>query len=172
MNSTLETIDKRSSIRKYLDKEIPEDILNTLIEAGLKAPTATNRQELHFSAVSSKNPVQQDIQNDLAPQSERTFYYGAPVTIYISAEDSFKWSDVDAGIAVENIHLAAASLGLGSVVLGCMRDIVNGERKPYYDEKLNIPEGYSFRVAIAVGYPNIEKEPHKTDFGSDVSILD
>ena len=132
MNDILDVIDTRSSIRKYEDKMIPADVCRKLVEAGLKAPTATNKQEIHITVVTKDNPVQKEIQNDMNPDAEVNFYYDAPVTLYLSALESFKWSAVDAGIAVENIHLAAAGMGLGSVILGCMETTLNGEKKGFY----------------------------------------
>ena len=171
MNNVLEVIKCRSSIRKYTDQPLSEDICKTLIEAGLRAPTATNKQEVHISVVSGTNPVQQEIQNDLNPNAANSFYFNAPVVFYLSCADDFKWSSVDAGIAVENIHLAAASLGLGSVILGCMEKILNGEKKAYYAEKLAFPEGYSFKIAIAIGYPDTTKDQHTFDFEKNVTII-
>ena len=166
-----EIINCRSSIRKYSDKPVPADLCRTLVEAGLKAPTAANKQEIHFTVVTADNPVQQEIQNDLNPNAENSFYYNAPLTIYLSAPEAFKWSPVDAGIAVENIHLAAVDLGLGSVILGCMEQVLNGEKKAYYAEKLAFPEGFKYQVAIAIGYPETTKEPHTFDFEKNVTVL-
>ena len=171
MNDFLKIIEERSSIRKYTDQQLTAEEVQTLIEAGLKAPTATNRQEIHISVVSKDNPVAMMIQNDLDPKAAVNFYYDAPLTFYLSAEDSFKWSSIDAGIAVENIHLAAKALGLGSVILGCMEKVLNGDKKEEYRKLLAIPEGYSFRVAIAVGYAATEKVPHQIDPEKDVTIL-
>lgn len=171
MSNVIEIINCRSSIRKYSDKPLPEDICRTVIEAGLKAPTAANKQEIHISVVPGNHPINQEIQNDLNPDAVNSFYFNAPVVFYLSGRDDFKWSDVDAGIAVENMHLAAAGLGLGSVILGCMERILNGEKKAEYASKLAIPEGYSFKVAIAVGYPETTKEPHTFDFDKNVSFL-
>ena len=167
----LDVINTRSSIRVYSDRPLPEDICRTLVEAGLKAPTAANKQEICITVVGRDNPVQQEIQNDLNPDATRSFFYNAPVTFYLSGLESFKWSPVDAGIAVENIHLAATSLGLGSVILGCMEGVLNGEKKEYYREKLQFPEGYKYYVAIAVGYPETTKEPHSFDWEKNVRII-
>ncbi len=171
MSDVLEIINTRCSVRKYSDRPLPEDVCRTLAEAGLKAPTATNKQEIHITVVGKDDPIQKEIQNDLNPDAAVSFFYNAPVTFYLSADESFKWSPVDAGIAVENIHLAAASLGLGSVILGCMERILNGEKKAAYAEKLAFPEGYAFCVAIAVGYPETGKEPHAINFEKDVTVL-
>ena len=172
MNNTLDVINTRSSIRKFTDEEIDENTLKTLIEAGLKAPTATNRQEIHISVIKKDNTVNKMIQNELDPDAATNFYFDAPIIMYLSGEDEFGWSDVDAGIAVENIHLAAASMGLGSVILGRMKKVINSDKKKEYDELLHIPEGYSFRIGIAIGHPDTTKQQHNIDFAKNVSIVD
>ena len=171
MSEVINVITNRSSIRKYTDQPVPEDVCRTIVEAGLKAPTATNRQEIHISVVSGTNPVQSEIQKDLNPDASVSFFYNAPIVFYLSGEEAFKWSPVDAGIAVENMHLAAKELGLGSVILGCMEGVLNGEKKAEYAKALSIPEGYQFLVALAVGYPDTEKKPHDFDFDKNVSIV-
>jgi len=40
-----------------------------------------------------------------------------------------------------------------------------------YNQKLGVPEGYSYYVALAVGVPATTKEPHAYDFERDVTIL-
>ena len=171
MKDCMEVINTRSSIRKYTAKPLPSEVVRELVEAGLKAPTAANRQELHFTVVGRDDPVQAEIQHDLNPDATGNFYYNAPVTIYISGDEAFGWSAVDAGIAVENIHLAAAAMGLGSVILGCMKKVLNVEKKAEYAEKLGFPEGYGYQVAIAVGYPDTTKDQHTFDYEKNVTIL-
>ena len=171
MSDFLNVIDRRNSVRSYSDKPIPADVCKALVEAGLKAPTAANKQEIHFTVVGKDCPVQAEIQKDLNPDAKNSFFYNAPLTIYLSADENFKWSPVDAGIAVENIHLAAQALGLGSVILGCMERVLNGEKKEEYCRKLGFPEGYKYEVAIAVGYAEATKEPHTFNFERDVTVL-
>ena len=165
-----DVMENRSSIRKYTDEPLTQEEIRCIAEAGLKAPTATNKQEIHISVIHKDDPVQAKIQKDLNPEASVSFYYDAPVTFYLSAMDEFGWSDIDAGIAVENMHLAAKALGLGSVILGCMKKVVNGKKKEEYDELLCIPKGYSYRIAIAVGHADIEKVPHIIDYDRDVTI--
>ena len=61
MSDFLNVIDNRNSVRSYSDRPLPEDVCRTLVEAGLKAPTAANRQEIHFTVVGKDNPVQAEI---------------------------------------------------------------------------------------------------------------
>lgn len=174
MNRVLEVIEKRSSIRGYLEQEISEEELSFILNAGLQAPTATNRQEIHFTVCKGNDPVLAELEAEKnrlrrITAAEHNFYYEAPVVIFLSAENGFRWSSVDAGIAVENMSLAAASLGLGSLIIGCVYDACHGEKKDYFETQLQFPEGYEFQIALAVGYGRVEKEPHTYTFDRQVT---
>lgn len=175
-NQVLETIKKRSSARAYLADEITKEELEIILRAGLEAPTATNKQEIHFSLVNGDNPVLEKL--DIEKKSLRgqdihghNFYYEAPVLIVLSAEEGFRWSQVDSGIAVQNMTLAAESLGLGTLIIGCIYDAMYGENREYYQELLQIPAGYSFTIALAVGHKTDNKPPHEYDYARQVTIV-
>ena len=68
---------------------------------------------------------------------------------------------VDAGVAIENIVLAAESMGLGSCILGGCRDAFNLERGDYFKKLVQFPEGYEFAVGAAIGHPAMEATPHE-----------
>ena len=172
MAEFFDTLNERSSIRGYEKKELTNEQIDLLIEAGLKAPTARNLQEVYISALKTSDPLAKEIQKELNPNASNTFYYDAPVLFFLSAETGFKWSFLDSGIAVENMHLAAKDMGLGSVILGCIDEVMLGEKKACFAEKLNIPEGYSFTIALAVGYPAVEKKQHDIDKEAKSSIID
>ena len=108
MSNTLDVINTRSSIRAFKAEMIDENLCRTLVEAGLKAPTATNRQEIHITVTTNDNPVNDKIQKDLNPNAEKSFYYHAPLVFYLSGEDGFGWTAIDAGIAVENLNVIAS----------------------------------------------------------------
>lgn len=171
MSTVLDVISSRSSIRAYTEEALSDEVVATLVETVLKAPTAVNKQELHVSVVKKGNPILTELQNELNPDAKMTWYYNAPVVLFISGDDSFKWSVLDAGIAVENAHLAAASMGLGSVVLGCIDNAMHGANMAAYNEKLGIPEGYSFKIALAVGKIAAGKEPHAIDTEKNVTYV-
>jgi nitroreductase len=78
---------------------------------------------------------------------------------------------VDAGIAVQNMVLAAESLGLGTLIIGCVYDALHGEKKDYFSKALQIPEGYSFQIAMAVGHKTDDKTPHDYDLEQQVTVL-
>ena len=173
--NTAEAIKRRSSTRGYTEQVLTEPEIEALIHAGLQAPTATNRQEIHFTVLKAGNPLLQEIEDEKNrlwnTNPKQNFYYSAPLVIILSAESGFKWSPLDAGIAVENIALEAEELGLGNVIIGCIYDALRGERREYFGKALNFPEGYQFEIAIAVGHKAAEKEPHTYDVDKQVSYL-
>ena len=176
MNEVLAAIEKRSSTRGYTEQKLTKEELDSLIKAGLQAPTATNRQEIHITVVDGENPIlaeiekQKNVERDIQ-NPPHNFYYEAPTVLLLSAETAFSWSKVDAGIAVENISLAAEALGLGSLIIGCIKDALSGEKKDYFADALKFPEGYEFEIAIAVGHKAVSKEPHDYSMEKNVSYL-
>ncbi|MBD5089705.1 MAG: nitroreductase family protein [Clostridiales bacterium] len=176
-NQVLSTIKQRSSARAYSTERLTQSELDIILKAGLMAPTGMNRQEIHFTVVKGDNPVLTELDEEkrrLRGQEKQphNFYYEAPVLIFLSAEDEFKWKSVDAGIAVENMALAAESIGLGTLIIGCVYDALHGEEQEYFLEKLQIPEGYSFQIALAVGHKTDNKTPHEYDYKKQVTILE
>ena len=169
----LKAIAERRSIRGYTAEKLTREELDTILTAGLQAPTATNRQELHFTVLDGGDPILFDIQEAMGARLRPTmnFWYDAPTVIVISGERDFRWTAVDAGIAVENMALAAEALGLGNVILGWLKAAMDGENRERYAEAMHFPEGYTFQIAIAVGHRAVEKEPHGFDRDKQVTIL-
>lgn len=176
MNQVCDAIKSRSSTRGYTPQPLSGEELETLLRAGMQAPTAINRQEIHFTVLQGDHPLLAEIEeekNRLRGLSDlpHNFYYEAPTVILLSADRSFRWSAVDAGIAVENISLAAESLGLGSLIIGCIHDALCGEKRAYFERELRFPAQYGFEIAIAVGHKAVEKEPHTYDAKTRVTYL-
>lgn len=175
MNETIQAIEMRSSTRSYTDEKLTQEELDILIKAGLQAPTAANRQEIFFTVIDGKNPILQEIEdeknrlNGSAPQTN--FYYNAPTVIIISADKAMHWGFHDAGIAVENIALAAEALGLGSVIIGCIEGAMKGEKEAYFNSALKLPENYEYSVAIALGHKAASKEPHTFEAEKQVAYI-
>lgn len=176
MSNVIETIGKRSSTRGYTPEPLTEEELSTLLHAGLQAPTAANRQEIHFTVLKGDNPVLQELEDEknrlrgLTAQTHN-FYYEAPTVIILSADSTYKWSPLDAGIAVENMALAAEELGLGNLIIGCIYDALRGEKKDYFSNALQFPKQYEYEIAIAFGHKAVAKEPHTYDLSAQVTYL-
>ena len=175
-NEVLSSIAKRSSARSYSDEDLTKEQIDLILEAGLQGPTGMNKQEIHFTVVKGDNPILEEIDVEKRrireqEKGEHNFFYEAPELIILSADKSFRWNKVDSGIAVENMAVAAQSLGLGSLIIGCIYDALHGEKQEYFSNELKFPEGYEFEVALAVGYKEDNKNPHEYTKENQVTFL-
>lgn len=148
----LENLKSRVSIRKYKAKQVPEEILEELIDCARLAPTARNEQPWEFIIIREKSIIEQI--GSLAPNG--SFMKDAPVSIAVFCKDT-KYYLEDGSAATENILLAAHAHGIG----GCW---IAGDKKPYCEavkKLLNVPEGYKLVSMLSLGYPTKEPTPHK-----------
>ena len=166
----LQAISNRRSHRAYRKEQLPEEVLSSILRAGLESPSARNRQPWHFSVVQNAELIQ-EIHDEAAKVMGKSgsprfsdpdfqIFYHAPTVIFLFGEKDFPWSQVDCGIAVENMALAAEGLGMGSVILGLPKPAFAGNRADELKARLACPEGYDFVIALALGYASDTKEPH------------
>ena len=152
---TLEAIHTRKSIRKFLDKEIPVDVIRKILEAAIKAPSAGNRQPWRFLVVTDREKIKK-----FDPYDHQSWVENAPAVIVACANPHNTWEKydeeddcyiLDTSAAIQNILLAIHDMGLGGVwVLTCSkRDI----RK-----LLDIPLHWQIISIIPFGYYD-ETEP-------------
>ena len=175
-NLILNTILARSSIRAYQEEKLCGGEIDFLKKAALASPTAMNRQEQRFIFVTSdekRERLEQAIVDGVIVSGNEAFIermksrggkvtYNAPLVIIICAKPSH-FAPVDAGIAVENIAVAAKSIGLGSVILGMPASAFSGPQADEVKKEFGFPEGYEFQIAISVGRSATSKEPHTWD---------
>ncbi len=166
----LQVISNRRSHRAYKEEQLPEEILASILKAGLESPSARNQQPWHFSVVQNAALIQ-DVHDEAARVMGKSgsprfadpafqMFYHAPTVIFLFGEKDFPWTQVDCGIAVENMALAAEGLGVGSVILGLPKPAFAGEKADELRTRLQCPEGYDFVIALALGYAADTKDPH------------
>ena len=184
-NAVLETIAARRSHRAYKDTPVSKEHIDLLLKAFLESPSAVNKQPWHISVVRNQQLLdkmnvairEEVMKRDASGRSPRFaddkfhVFYHAPLVFFLSAEPSWRYSALDSGIAVQNIALAAESLGLGSVILGMPREAFFGEKAPQIRKALAFPEGYDFVIGIAVGHPADDKEAHPIQDGK-IAVID
>jgi len=177
MNETLKTIAARNSCRGFKDTPLTDEQIQAITEAALAAPSAMNRQPWHVTLIKTKELVDEldayGVSNLAADADQSAYervksrggkmYYNAPCMAIIMCEAS-KFGRLDSGILVQNMALAAHSLGLGSCIVGMAEAPLHGPRGDEYKKRLNIPEGLDFAIGILIGTPDVTKEPHELDF--------
>ena len=171
----IEVIKTRRSIRHYLSDEVSEDKLETVLEAARWAPSWTNTQCARFVVVRDKQ-VKTKLAASLRPGNPATeAMTQAPIIIVVCAElgkagfhgggnvtgrDDWKvaitgkgdWYMFDTALAMQNLVLAAHSLGLGTVFIG-------GFNPWDAAEVLHAPKGVEVVAMTPLGYPVKETKP-------------
>ena len=145
----------RKSCRAYVDEQITTSQLKALLQAGCAAPVARGKfEQLQITVVQDKELL--ELIDAAAKQSygDETFSCtrGAPTVIVVSVqEDQGQIAPnmiASAACVVQNMHLAATDLGLGSVYLGSIQAISNSFEVLY---KLKLQDGFWPVAALAVG---------------------
>jgi len=156
----LELAKLRYSSRKYKDKEIEEEKLNYVLEAGRIAPSANNAQPWIFIVIKGKNRAK------LSSCYHREWFNAAPVYIVICGNHQQSWKratdgkdhcDIDAAIATDHMTLAASQKELAT----CW---VCNFNKQKVIELLKLPNHIEPIAILSLAYPNdeVNTNRHKT----------
>jgi nitroreductase len=151
--SLIDIILNRRSIRRYKKRDVSEKVLQQILEAGRQAPSAANRQPIRFVVVKDH-----DILKNLCDNLINRFVKYAPVAVVGCADIKSlltrKWAVVDTVIAMQNMVIAAWTLGIGSCWIGaCNEEKVK--------ELLRIPDKWKFVALLTLGYPAEQPKPRK-----------
>ncbi|MCK4462776.1 MAG: nitroreductase family protein [Candidatus Omnitrophica bacterium] len=156
---TFDAISKRASVREYQSKPIEKPLLEKLVDAGRRAPTARAVEPWEFVVIIDKKTLQKlgTIANT------GSFIKDAACCIAIYCKD-IKYYLEDGCAATENILLAAADLGLGA----CW---VAGDKKPYAGEVSKLLDASSdlkLVSLISLGWPKTDARQIKNRKLEDV----
>ena len=145
----------RRSCREYTEEQLTETQLKAILQAACAAPVARGKfEQLQLTVIQNKELLAQIDAVAKAAYGDENFSCtrGAPTVILVSvAEDQGQIAPnmiASAGCVVENMHLAATDLGLGSVYLGSIQAVNNSFEVLY---KLNLKDGFWPVAALAVG---------------------
>ncbi len=159
----LDLIRQRRSVRKFMSQPIDQKTRDLLIEAALRAPSSRNFNPWQFVVVD--DPVLLEKLSRSKPHGA-SFLSHAPLGIVVCADAAA--SDVwveDCSIASAFIHLAAASLGLGSCWIQIRKrdHSTSLSADTYIKDLLKIPDNIMIESIIALGYPDEIKNGHPKD---------
>ena len=159
MNNALEVIHNRKSVRNFTDEPVTKEQLETIIKAGMAAPTARNLQPWAFVVVTEKEKL--DALADALPYAKMLKEAQAAIIVCGDMQkaatdvDSAYWVQ-DCSAATQNILLAVESMGLGAVWTAAYP---YSERMNPVIEILNLPEHIRPLNVIPVGVPTGEDKP-------------
>lgn len=164
----IQTILRRTSVRQYSDRELSDQEVHTILEAGMAGPSCVNARDWSFIVV--RNP------ETLAKMADANGRPAEPlrraklgILLCGDLERAFarapEYWVIDGAIAAQNMVLAAQAMGIGSVWLGTWPQMDRVERQAAL---FHLPETQIPHSIIAFGYP-AEDLPEKTkpDFEAD-----
>jgi len=117
----IDAIRKRKSVRKYLDKEIPQEIINTVMEAARLAPSTKNSQPWKFIIVKDntlKKELVEACGNQKFIQEAPLVIVGCAINTFYTVSGDCPSYPIDLSIALAHINLQAVELGLGACWIG------------------------------------------------------
>ena len=166
MNETIKTILNRRSFRAYQPEQIKDQDLQAILEAGKFAPSGMNTQPWHFSVIQNKalltriNGIVKAalIKSGNSQMAGRAkaenfnIFYEAPTLIIVSGDPKVATPQFDCALALGNMLLAAASLGVSSCWIHAVSQIFNPETLQPILKEIGIPEGYQIYCSGVFGY--------------------
>ncbi len=158
----LQAIRTRRSIRAYQDKPVPDCLVQQILTAAMYAPSAGNAQPWQFVVINDRKLLQQIPQvHPHAAMAEQ-----APLAVLVCGDPSREkypgnWP-LDCAAAVQNLLLAAHSLGLGGVWTGVYP---NQGTMEGLGRLLGLPKGIMAHTLVVLGYP-AERPPTENRYES------
>lgn len=163
-----EAILARRCVRSYTTQAVSLDIIRTLLEAAVHAPTILHDEPWAFAIIRDKQQLK-DISDCTKPllireqlqeagvvtdsylQPDFNIFHDVGTLILICSKQTGPFVVANCWLAAENLMLAACAMKLGSCVIGTALTALN---TPDIKIKLNIPEEFSVIVPIILGYPS------------------
>lgn len=183
MNETMNTIMHRRAIRRFSKRQIAEDVLQNILQAGLYAPSAGGRQGVIFAVCqdaainerlgkikrANSNPHMATATNYVSKEQPSiaddsklvNAFYDAPTVITMFAPKRFLFSVDDCAVAAENMMLAADSYGVGSCYIGQGWTAFADSYGQEILKQWNIRTDYYAVMQLLLGYPR-EGDSHPT----------
>ena len=174
--NTFENIITRRSTRKYLDKEVSQELLEKIIETGRYAPSGGNSQSNHFLVIQNKQIIDhlvkmverafsqmeitenmyRSLQNsiNLSKKGGYVFCYNAPVLIIVANKKDYGNNQADCALALENMMLEANELDLGSCYINQLKWLNEDQKILSYLQSLGMNEDERVYGSLIVGYPD------------------
>jgi nitroreductase len=146
---------ERYSVRGYKSDPVEEDKLQQVLEAARRAPTAANRQRFQLIVIHTEGR-----EEELRRIYDKDWFVQPPLVICACrypmepGRPRKDYTDVDAGIVVDHLILAAAELGLGTCWVGAFDPAATREI-------LGLPDEVEPVVFTPLGYPDAPPRPKR-----------
>lgn len=165
-NEVLKTIKRRRSTRAFLPRQIGNEELAAIVEAGQYAPNGGG-EAWHFTVIQNAEALERlnrlakkyaatcglPWMEDLGKNESFHCLYHAPTVMLVSGDEHGVCSEADTSAATQNLLLAAESLGIASCWGYFATQAFLSEEGNALRDDLKIPEGYRVYTSVMLGYP-------------------
>jgi len=157
MNQGLNILKERCSTKKFLDKPVPDELLDRILDAGLYAASGMNNQKAIMVAVRDKQT--RDLLSKLNGEIRGTdgdMFYGAPCVIVVLSDPAHSTWVEDGSLVLGNLMNAATALGLGSCWIHRARQTFDLPEGKALLRQWGLPETLRGVGNCVLGYPDGE----------------
>lgn len=159
MNTTINDMLERRSIRNFKSDMIPKETIEQIVNAGLYAANGRGKQSSIIIAVTNK-----ELRNKLSSvnckiggwKEDFDPFYNAPVILIVLSDKSVRTNVYDGSLVMGNLMLAAHSLGIGSCWIHRAKEEFEMEEYKQLLKSLGIEGEYEGIGHCALGYVNGE----------------
>ena len=167
MNEVIKNIEERRSIRKYKKDMIPKEIIEKVVETGTYAPSGMGMQSSIIIAITNEN-----LRDKLSKLNAKIMevdtdpFYGAPVVLVVLAKKNIPTHVYDGSLVMENLMLAASSLGIGSCWIHRAKEEFETDEGKEILKSLGIEDEYEGIGHCILGYKDEEGtlKPRKDNY--------
>ena len=171
----IEALETRRSVRSFTDRPIEDDVLKRLLRLGVKAPSAQNAQPWSFGIMQGKEKIgkladeaRKVLLASLTPGSPLEKYaamlsnpgynmfYGAGTLLFTYGDKGAPWHVGDCAMCIQNIMLAAHSMGIGSCWIGLADRLCKTDA---FGARFGVPGDRELVGVICLGYRNGDLPP-------------
>jgi nitroreductase len=168
-------ISGRRSVRSFTRAAVDPVLIEEMIHAAVRAPSAMNRQPWIFTVVRNQGDLhhisheaklhllataepskESDQLHAMLTDANFDIFYHAAALIVISAREAVPWAIEDCALAAENLMLKAYAMALGTCWIGFAQSFLN---TPQGKDILHLPGSCLAVAPIIVGHPKLAARP-------------
>ena len=159
MNEAMKTMLERKSTKAYTDQQVPDELLDAVLEAGIYAPSGMNNQQVVSVAVRDKATRDQlSRMNAQVLGAQLDPFYNAPCVIVVLSDPERRTWVEDGSLVMGNMMNAAQALGLGSCWVHRAKEMFDSEEGKALLAKWGLPQTLRGIGNCILGYPAKEPE--------------
>ena len=157
-NIVLKSLKERRSIRSYKDKQVDEEALQAILEAGTYAATGMNRQVPIIVCVQDKETIEQlrRMNAEIMGNPDSDPFYGAPTVLIVLATTERPTYVEDGSLVLGNLMNAAYAVGVDSCWIHRAKQEFESEEGKALLKKWGIEGEYVGIGHLILGYRDCE----------------